>query len=324
MSTNHPFHPHFPTPFGSVMLGRDFSSGKYRFGFGGHEKDDELKGEGNHISFNDYGYNARLGRRLQIDPKTTLNPSQSPFSCFNNNPNFYVDPDGEDGIAFWENSGKIKTLVIKADYHYIKGQFDENVLAAVKKEFGTFKKINYNGEMVNVRYEIGFQEHNEGTDLNTYDGANGQNRLIKEAITKPSTLELSNYEQVGVDVDKINNSSSITPDGETTTLNESGKFDKQVTSIAHGIGHNLGMIHDDNGIMLNAITYQEKKEDANNKTYYYLNFDPNHVTKENTQNLSSRIGEMTKLGRDYWKGKYDCDKNNLSGSGVTKMQENLK
>jgi hypothetical protein len=129
---------------------------------------------------------------------------------------------------------------------------------------------------------------------------------------------------VGVDVDKINNSSSITPDGETTTLNESGKFDKQVTSIAHGIGHKLGMIHDDNGIMLNAITYQEKKEDANNKTYYYLNFDPNHVTKENTQNLSSRIGEMTKLGRDYWKGKYDCDKNNLSGSGVTKMQENLK
>jgi hypothetical protein len=39
-----------PYPFGMQMPGRSFSSGSYRYGFQGQEKDDEVKGEGNSIN----------------------------------------------------------------------------------------------------------------------------------------------------------------------------------------------------------------------------------------------------------------------------------
>jgi hypothetical protein len=39
-------------PFGSLMPGRKFSGGNYRYGFNGKENDNEVKGEGNQ---QDYG-----------------------------------------------------------------------------------------------------------------------------------------------------------------------------------------------------------------------------------------------------------------------------
>jgi hypothetical protein len=46
MNTHQTYKPKFYS-FGSVMEGRVFSSGTYRFGFNGQEKDDEIYGEGN-------------------------------------------------------------------------------------------------------------------------------------------------------------------------------------------------------------------------------------------------------------------------------------
>jgi RHS repeat-associated protein len=72
-------------------------TGVLRYGFGGHEKDDEIKGSGNHISFNDYGYDPRTGRRWQHDPIKQV--GISPYATFNNNPIFYSDPDGQSPIT---------------------------------------------------------------------------------------------------------------------------------------------------------------------------------------------------------------------------------
>jgi hypothetical protein len=38
-------------PFGSPMIGRDFGSGNYRFGFNGKEKDNEISNNGKHYDF---------------------------------------------------------------------------------------------------------------------------------------------------------------------------------------------------------------------------------------------------------------------------------
>ena len=72
----------------------------YRYGFGSHEKDDEIKGEGNHISFGDYGYDTRLGRRFNIDPMIANFPWMSPYAVFNNNPIYYTDNNGETPVPF--------------------------------------------------------------------------------------------------------------------------------------------------------------------------------------------------------------------------------
>ncbi|MCO5249003.1 MAG: hypothetical protein M9887_08660 [Chitinophagales bacterium] len=68
----------------------------YRFGFGGHEKNDEIKGSGNHLSFGDYGYDPRTGRRWNLDP--IEQEYISGYAVFNNSPIYFNDPDGREPI----------------------------------------------------------------------------------------------------------------------------------------------------------------------------------------------------------------------------------
>jgi RHS repeat-associated protein len=56
-------------PFGSLMPGRKYNAGEYRFGFNGQEKDDEIAGvTGSHLAFEYRIYDSRLGRFLSVDP----------------------------------------------------------------------------------------------------------------------------------------------------------------------------------------------------------------------------------------------------------------
>ena len=73
---------------------RSFNANEYRYGFNGKEKDDEIKGNSNHLSFGDYGYDTRLGRRWQVDPLAREMASWSPYSVFFDNPIRYIDADG--------------------------------------------------------------------------------------------------------------------------------------------------------------------------------------------------------------------------------------
>jgi RHS repeat-associated protein len=77
-----------------LVPNRHGSSTAYRYGFGGHEKIDELKGEGNHLDFGDFGYDPRIGRRFNVDPKFKEIAGISPYSYALNNPNVYIDKDG--------------------------------------------------------------------------------------------------------------------------------------------------------------------------------------------------------------------------------------
>ena len=81
-------------PFGMEMAGRKGNVGGYRYSFGGHEKDDEVSGNGNYLAFGDYGYNPRLSRRFNIDPMIGTFPWMSPYAVFNNNPIYFADPTG--------------------------------------------------------------------------------------------------------------------------------------------------------------------------------------------------------------------------------------
>jgi len=289
-------------PFGAPIQGRSFSSTEYRFGFNTQEKTDEIAGPGNHNTATFWEYDTRLGRRWNVDPVTK--PWESLYACLSDNPILLNDPNGDDGVPYWDNSGITKTLVIKADYHYIKGQFDENVLVAVQKEYSNFINIDYNGETVNVRFEIGFKPHDEGTNLDEYDGSNGQNRLLNVEINDAAVVELANYQEVRVDMAGISGSKSHfkTPDGDLKGLEGNGVFEMKVSSISHGIGHNIGLVHEDGGIMNDQMSFPIVKESIEypGKMDYSWVFAKNNVTKSNVQNLVNRIDEMTKQGREYW------------------------
>ncbi len=84
------------------MVGRKYKPAGYRYGFGGHERDDEVKGDGNHLAFGDYGYDTRLGRRWNIDP--VINTTRSNYGAFGNNPILNIDHDGNIDFPYFSSS----------------------------------------------------------------------------------------------------------------------------------------------------------------------------------------------------------------------------
>jgi RHS repeat-associated protein len=74
------------------LPGRSFSSGsKYRYGFNGKEKSNEIYGEGNAYAFEARIYDPRLGRFLSPDPLESSYPSQSTYVFAANNPIALID-----------------------------------------------------------------------------------------------------------------------------------------------------------------------------------------------------------------------------------------
>ncbi|HOS84899.1 MAG TPA: hypothetical protein PK199_08285 [Bacteroidales bacterium] len=65
-----------------------------KFAFNGQVKDDEIYGEGNAYSAEFWEYDARIGRRWNVDPMSHQFPWQSPYSVFDNDPISKIDTDG--------------------------------------------------------------------------------------------------------------------------------------------------------------------------------------------------------------------------------------
>ncbi len=80
-------------PFGMVMPERKFQTGSasYRYSINGQEKEIELNENITTALY--WEYDARIGRRWNVDPKTI--PGISSFSVFNNCPITFIDPSGD-------------------------------------------------------------------------------------------------------------------------------------------------------------------------------------------------------------------------------------
>ena len=79
--------------FGMLEEGMSGSSGGYRYGFQGQEMDNEISGVGNLYTAEYWEYDSRLGRRWNMDPKTS--PEGSSYRTFSDNPIIYIDPFGD-------------------------------------------------------------------------------------------------------------------------------------------------------------------------------------------------------------------------------------
>ncbi len=76
------------------MPERNSNVDKYRFGFNGMGKDDEIKGLGISYTTTYRMYDSRLGRWLSIDPLVDNFSWQSPYVGMDNNPIALSDPYG--------------------------------------------------------------------------------------------------------------------------------------------------------------------------------------------------------------------------------------
>jgi RHS repeat-associated protein len=98
----------------------------YRYAFNGMEGDNEIKGQGNSYTTEFRQYDARVGRWLSLDPMEKKYPSFSPYSAFNNNPIYFIDPKGLEGedpkSSKTEKGAGNKDLKLPQDA-VIKGRF---------------------------------------------------------------------------------------------------------------------------------------------------------------------------------------------------------
>ncbi len=74
-----------------ILPNRTFSSESYRYGWNGHEKDEEFTGSQSHYNFGARIYDGRIGRFLSIDPLSPEYPMWSPYQYAANSPISTID-----------------------------------------------------------------------------------------------------------------------------------------------------------------------------------------------------------------------------------------
>lgn len=101
--------------FGQVMPNRHGDDNQYRYGFQGQERDDEMKGDGNSLSFEYRMHDPRIGRFFAVDPLTKSYPHYTPYSFSGNSVINSIDIEGlEEFICIEKGNGFLVIWDIKA------------------------------------------------------------------------------------------------------------------------------------------------------------------------------------------------------------------
>ncbi len=96
---------------------------KYRFGFNGQEKDNEIAGLGNHNTALFWQYDTRTGRRWNKDP--VIKSFESVYSTFSGNPVLFTDYLGDDIDYANDQTRKIITDLVNKDSKNYNPRFDK-------------------------------------------------------------------------------------------------------------------------------------------------------------------------------------------------------
>jgi hypothetical protein len=303
-----------------LMGERTFSSEKYRWGFNGQERDDEINGNGNHLSFGDMGYDPRVVLRGRPDP--IVKAWESPYAAFRGNPLYFADPDGRDGIATVKlaepitkgkkvfQGGTLKNphqMTIKANYYYnaevINGLGGQKALNEAVSAYNNSKYTvkGADGQYYQVKFEIAATQvpnsdpqeillNHSGKD-NAGDGMTIETHFPFGNVIAPDIPEM--YD--GIDKDELGSASFNQISLRTQGINNAiaGGANKETTLFnlfIHEIGHNLGGAHEDGGAMNSSTTQTTQTGiSVNGSGGSYTSTLKNKVTKENVEKIVGTI-----------------------------------
>jgi RHS repeat-associated protein len=313
--------------FGSLLPGRKWeptSTDKYRFGFNGKEKDDEIYGEGNAMDFGDRLFDSRIARWLSLDKCFGKYPRLSPYTYTANNPLLFIDPDGKE-LRF---VGEIDETQFKQFKETIESRFNGLVIidkVPGKKSqqwSGTFDKkgnpvmIPYNYQMVTMKineerlelFAIAMLPENASPDEIAAKKAeirqellgNESYKQLDAMIKSPivATYQFSNSEFGSY---TANTDGTGKPNGQGINMNNISYYDKVPEIGSYSI-----LIHE----IIEGFGYYSAKADRNNKSADKLTYGVNH--------LKALIGQCKDLGIDYISNETDPNSDN-PGSHVFKV-----
>ncbi|GIV35517.1 MAG: hypothetical protein KatS3mg031_3052 [Chitinophagales bacterium] len=187
-------------PFGSVMEGREYNLAAYRFGFVGHERDNEIKGLGNSYYFGSRIFDTQLGRWLSVDVLQARYPGYSLYHYGYCNPIIVLDPNGKENIVVVGNQGDnpssdklpwYKRIFENSEYRY--GEYKRHFLEAGLNAAIELKRNNtdnheettllvYNGNYINK--EISYYKkraEKAGIKFKLVNSANDVKNYINES-----------------------------------------------------------------------------------------------------------------------------------------------
>jgi hypothetical protein len=165
--------------FGSPINSRAFACGGYRYGWGSHEKIDEISGAGNHYTAEYWEYDSRTARRWNVDP--VYKHHLCNYSVMSGNPISRVDPNGANDDWVEDADGNIK--------------WDKDANSQETTKEGE----KYLGRTLNFTF-------NSYIDRNLWDGPMG-NRPVGDKLT--STISITGKENEAGELTGIAASKSV-------------------------------------------------------------------------------------------------------------------
>jgi RHS repeat-associated protein len=238
----------------------DGLAGRYRYGFGGKEKLDEL--HGNSGDAYDYGariYDARLGRWMSVDPLFAKYPFQSPYAFVGNSPILHQEFGGKDYGVYINHADK--TIIIKATYYTPVGDKESHDEAVRSTEFWNSQSNKYqyrvedangNYTFYDIKFEFGTEELPEGkivekTTVQEVDFESGASKIRTDKVGGQE----SNLFDVKTDNDIFftegSNSARETENRGGLTKNETNigvkKSQKGGNAGRHEVGHSIATGH---------------------------------------------------------------------------------
>lgn len=184
------------------MPGRNFSSGNYRYGFNGMERDDEVSGNGNSLNTPFRQYDPRLGRWMSLDPLMAAYPHQSAYAAYNNNPIYFADPTGLEGEPP-NNTDPPRSYLAPTGYYFVttgisnvkyfngtqakvdEDEFGNDIFVTIAQ--GAVKSFEFEGETYTPRgkwmYEGNFK-------FTAYRSASGKEFVPLEVIEEKKSIAI--------------------------------------------------------------------------------------------------------------------------------------
>ena len=164
------------------MPDRKYQGPEYRFGFSGHERDNDIAGEGNNYYLGSRTLDVRYGRFTSTDPKSLKYSAISPYVYALDNSTNAIDPDGKDvifvnGFRFGfsrSRDQRFQDKLKKSYWNNVNPNFTDNV----NKYFN-----DYNNHFVNASHWKGSQALDrqiEGYELGIQMVKSGEIKISKE------------------------------------------------------------------------------------------------------------------------------------------------
>ncbi len=192
--------------FGMLMPGRhdEINGNPYTYGFGGHERDDEVSGSGNVVDMGDRWLDVRLGRTPKTDRKAHLYPSLSPYSYADNNPIRLTDangqvitiPDGQGGTIVYTPGMKVEGYSEVTQKYINELNSISGGQTGARMEVLSSSEVEYNVQ-ISTSEEMGIDKGGQTTynfdknrvEIKVVDDGNANSAILGDEFTHSEQFE---------------------------------------------------------------------------------------------------------------------------------------